>query len=169
MTSAFSRILVPIDFGVESKAALIAAASLARALDASIHMLHVAADPTLTMGTPELYGLDVVRLRADVAADAQARLGELAATAADVRLTWEVQFGRPADRIAETATRMGAGLIVMGTHGRTAIGHLLIGSVADRVIRLARCPVMTVREFGAVRVAAPEPAAADREPEPQTS
>lgn len=164
MTSSFSRILVPIDFGAESKAALLAAASLARDLEASIHLLHVARDPILMVGTPELYGVDWAKLRNDLVAEAKSRLAELARTVEGVRVTHDVAVGGPADTIAQTAREMRADLIVMGTHGRGALGHLLIGSVADRVIRLAHCPVMTVREFGGVRLSKPEAAAGERQP-----
>lgn len=164
MTSDFSRILVPTDFGAESKAALAAAGSLARPLGASIHLLHVARDPIMAVSTPELYGIDWARLREDIVAEAKIGLAALAETVKDVRVTWDVAIGRPADAIAQAAADMRADLIVMGTHGRGVMGHLLIGSVADRVIRLAHCPVMTVREFGAVRLAVPEGAAGEHRP-----
>ena len=169
MTSAFSRILVPTDFGAESKAALAAASSLARALGASIHLLHVARDPIIAVGTPELYGIDWAKLRDDIVAEANNQLAVLAETVPDVQITRDVLIGRPADMIAQAAADTRADLIVMGTHGRGVMGHLLIGSVADRVIRLARCPVMTVREFGAVRVSAPEAAAKEQHPQAQAS
>ena len=169
MMSSFTRILVPTDFGVEAGAALAAAASLARALGASIHLLHVAPDPVYAFSSPEVYGIDWVRLRDDIVADAKARLAALARTVPDVRTTSDVVVGRPAETIARTAEEISAGLIAMGTHGRGVLGQLLIGSVADRVIRLARCPVMTVREFGAVRLSVPEEASGEREPATQGS
>lgn len=164
MTPDFSRILVPTDFGAESKAALAAAASLARALGASIHLLHVARDPILAVSTPEIYGIDWATLRNDIVAEAKTRLAVLADTAKDVRLSWDVTMGRPADMIAKVAEDLGTDLIVMGTHGRGLLGQLVIGSVADRVIRLAPCPVMTVREFGAVRLSAPGATAEEYKP-----
>lgn len=163
MTSPFSRIVVPTDFGAEADTAFAAAVSLARSLDASIHLLHVAPEPIFAVGSPEAYGIDWAKLRADIIADARDRLRALAHTAPDVRVTVEVLTGRTADAIARRSEEIGARLIVMGTHGRGAVGQLLLGSVADRVIRLARCPVMTVREFGAVRLATPAAVAQDRE------
>lgn len=61
--------------------------------------------------------------------------------------TWEVQVatGHPADAIVRVAEEAGADLIVMGTHGRTGLQHVLLGSVAEKVVRLAPCPVLTVR------------------------
>jgi nucleotide-binding universal stress UspA family protein len=160
MNTDFTRILVPVDFGAESAAAFSAATSLARSVHAAIHLLHVATEPILPAATTELYGIDIVRLRQELIDEANAGLAAMAATATGIDVTWEVQFGRPADRIARAASEIGAGLIVMGTHGRGIVGHLFIGSVAERVIRLARCPVMTVREFGAVRLTAPDAQAA---------
>jgi nucleotide-binding universal stress UspA family protein len=60
--------------------------------------------------------------------------------------TAHVQFGTPARVIADTAENRGTDLIVMGTHGRGAIAHLLVGSVAERVVRIAPCAVLTVRD-----------------------
>ena len=169
MTPAFSRILVPVDFGAESRAAFAAAASLARGLGASIHLLHVVKDPVLTVSTPELYGIDWAQLRDDLVAEASVRLATLAGTVTDVPITTEALVGRAADTIAKAAADGGADLIVMGTHGRGVVGHLFLGSVADRVIRLAHCPVMTVRDFGAVRLSATEAGAASHEPAAQAS
>jgi nucleotide-binding universal stress UspA family protein len=156
MASAFSRILVPTDFGAESNAALTAAASLARALGASIHLLHVVEEPTLAIGTPDMYGIEAAKLQYDTVLEARSRLAELSSRLVDLHVTSDVWTGRPAVAIARAAADMGAHLIVMGSHGRSAVGRLLIGSVADRVIRLAGCPVMAVREFGPVCVAAGE-------------
>jgi nucleotide-binding universal stress UspA family protein len=57
-----------------------------------------------------------------------------------------VAFGSPARTIVEYADANGFDLIVMGTHGRGGVAHLLLGSVAERVVRTARCPVLTVRD-----------------------
>ena len=63
-----------------------------------------------------------------------------------VATTAEVRWGRPSDTIVDTATRMKASLIVLGTHGRSALEKLLLGSTAERVLRLSPVPVLTVRE-----------------------
>ena len=62
--------------------------------------------------------------------------------------TWDVEVavGHPADTIVRVAQERGADLIVMGTHGRTGLQHVLLGSVAEKVVRLAPCPVLTVRD-----------------------
>ena len=63
-----------------------------------------------------------------------------------VPATIEVAVGRPARVIIETATNRGTDLIVMGTHGRSGVAHLVLGSVAERVVRTAPCAVLTVRD-----------------------
>ena len=65
---------------------------------------------------------------------------------ADVTITTEVLFGNPAKSIVEAAQVHQADLIVMGTHGHGAVMHVLLGNVAERVVRMAPCPVLTVRE-----------------------
>lgn len=148
MMPAFSRILVPTDFSADSNTALVAAASLARRLGASIHLLHVVLD-----------AVGAVNRRERIEAEARTRLGVLAGTISDVPVCWDVLIGQPADVIARMASDMRADLIIMGTHGRCVVGNVM-GSVAARVIRRAHCPVMTVRESGAVRLSAPPPVGA---------
>lgn len=152
MTPPFTTILMATDFGPESSVALRSCASLARQLGASIHLLHVAKDPMLAVNTPELYGIDWDKLRNDIVKHAGDTVAALTASFPDVLMTTEVVIGSPAETIAQRAADLSADLIVMGTHGRGALGHLFIGSVAERVIRLAPCPVMTVRTSGATHL-----------------
>jgi nucleotide-binding universal stress UspA family protein len=151
MTRAFNKILMATDFGPESDVALRSCASLARQLGASIHLLHVVRDPMLTVNTPELYGIDWDGLRDNIVQHSRESLAA-AASFHDLSITTEVVVGSPADTIAKRAANIGADIIVMGTHGRGGLGHIFIGSVAERVIRLASCPVMTVRASGATRM-----------------
>ena len=65
---------------------------------------------------------------------------------AGVRLTTEVRIGNPTDEINAAAIDYGSDLIVMSTHGRTGLPHLLLGSIAERVLRTAPCPVLAVRQ-----------------------
>lgn len=74
----------------------------------------------------------------------EARAGQLRRTGAKV--SWRVAVGVPFEEIGKAAREEQADLIVMGTHGRTGLGRLLLGSVAERVIRTAPCPVLTVRQ-----------------------
>ena len=164
MTPAFTTILMATDFGPESHVALRSCAALARRLDASIHLLHVAKDPMASLSAPELYGIDWSLLRDDIVKHARESLAALAASLPDVLITTEVAVGSAAETITQRAAVLGADLIVVGTHGRGGVSHLLIGSVAERVIRLAACPVMTVRASGATCVNAGGAGAATHEP-----
>ena len=87
-------------------------------------------------------------VRRDLDEEALTRLHDLVPDA--FRATWQVEVatGHPADTIVRIAQARGADLIVMGTHGRTGLQHVLLGSVAERVVRLASCPVLTVRLTG---------------------
>ena len=163
MAPTFTRILVPIDFGAASMAAYRTAVSLARSVRGSIHLLHVAKDPFVAVSTPELYGIDWTAVQEGIARETKARLTALAETAVGITVTSEVVTGRAANAIIQVAEETSADLIVMGTHGRGGLGHLLLGSVAERVIRLATCPVMTVRDSGAVHIRPGEAAAAASE------
>jgi nucleotide-binding universal stress UspA family protein len=84
-------------------------------------------------------------VRRDSSEAALARLRDLVPDA--YRETWDVEIavGRPADTIVRLAREYHADLIVMGTHGRTGLEHMVMGSVAEKVVRLAPCPVLTVK------------------------
>lgn len=159
----FTRILVPTDFSAHSDAALEYARALAARFGASMHLLHVIGDPlvpTVIGAVPEMYfGPEAPATRMVLLEEARARLARRL-THADRQshhATSEVLFGSPAYTIAEYADVNGYDLIVMGTHGRTGLAHVLMGSVAEKVVRTASCPVLTVR--GAVE---PRLAGADR-------
>jgi nucleotide-binding universal stress UspA family protein len=144
----FNRILVPTDFSPPSDAALEYARAVAARFGASLHLLHVVGDPFRAAYATEVYVKEVEGLRDDLLADGVARLRdrlqssdmqELGATTAAV-------IGTPAGSIVEYAGGHDIDLIIMGTHGRGGMSHLLMGSVAERVVRTAPCPVLTVRE-----------------------
>jgi nucleotide-binding universal stress UspA family protein len=142
-----ARILVPTDFSPASDLALQYAIDLADRLRCRIDLLHVVDDVTI----PTLYpgsDVEVPALREQVMSEASAQLTKVLdrCVAAGVMTTAHVQFGTPARVIADTAENRGTDLIVMGTHGRGAIAHLLVGSVAERVVRIAPCAVLTVRD-----------------------
>jgi universal stress protein A len=148
MVPVFKVILVPTDFSPASAKALEYAQLLGARFNGSLNLLHVVEDPVATVG-PEAYVVDLPALREQIVHDAERRLAEVAAPLSGVTVTTEVLVGSPARAIAKVAADRGAGLIVMGTHGRGGLAHLLLGSVAERVIRTAHCPVLTVREHSA--------------------
>lgn len=142
----FKKILVPIDFSAQSKASLKMAAELARRDEAALTLAHIF--QPISYGLPEGYVLYSASQLADVDTAFQAQLAALkkdaeayGAPSVDTTLLQ----GMPALEIVALAKTGGFDLIVMGTHGRTGIPHVLIGSVAERVLRHAPCPVLTLR------------------------
>jgi nucleotide-binding universal stress UspA family protein len=146
----FTRILVPIDFSAPSDAALEYARTVAKHFGASFHLLHVAEDPYRAVYSPEVYVPEVYGLREAILSDAMDRLNDRL-TPRDVsqlHATTDAVVGTPAWSIVEYAGGRDIDLIVMGTHGRGGMSHLRMGSVAERVVRTAPCPVLTVRQPG---------------------
>jgi nucleotide-binding universal stress UspA family protein len=137
-------ILVPTDFSECSDAAVKYGAALAKAFGATLHLLNVVQDPyTLPWGA-DGFAAPIGDMLADWEAQAKSRLAEsVPAMATNAVVTTRV--GSPYAEIVRYAGQNHIDLIVLGTHGRGAIGHLLLGSVAERVVRTAPCPVLTVR------------------------
>lgn len=148
MTTTFARILVPTEFSSHSETALGYATALAKQSGGSVELLHVLEDPFMP-GTwsAEVYLPDVPTLRDQLAADADVRLEPYRERfrKEGVPIVTTIRSGRAADLILDYAKAAKADLIVMGTHGRSGLSHLFMGSVAERVIRTAICPVLTVR------------------------
>jgi nucleotide-binding universal stress UspA family protein len=148
MPVTLERILVPVDFSDCSLDALEYATVVAQQAKASLMLLHVL--------EPVSYGLDFtlshVRTREQVRESWTKRLEELASSHQHPHVLVESRLrgGLPADSILDSAQTLPCDLIVMGTHGRRGISHTLSGSVAEAVLRKARCPVLTVRnpKFG---------------------
>ena len=146
----FTRILVPTDFSAPSDAALEYAKVLAGQFGASLHLLHVVGElfATPPVGS-EVYIAESPDAVTRVFEHAKARLSHrvTANERTRYRARTEIVTGPAARSIVNYARERGMDLIVMGTHGRNGLEHLLMGSVADRVVRQAPCPVMTVRYF----------------------
>ncbi|MEO8875110.1 MAG: universal stress protein [Polyangiaceae bacterium] len=138
------KILVPIDFSPGSSLIVDHAIALAKSLNASVTLLTIfeAANPMSGIVPGSDDGNDNLTARGN----AERRLqGMIAAAAApDVRVETDVQEGSPVDTIVRRASAEKYDLIVMGTHGRSGIAHMLMGSVAEAVLRRAPCPVMTL-------------------------
>jgi len=139
MRTVITRILVPTDFSRPSEQALAYARSLAQRFGASLHLLHVVNRPLLAEGLEAEAFIDE---SSDMVEVAQQRLRKQAPDAASAN----VVFGYAAKSIVQHASQLGVDLIVMGSHGRTGIAHILLGSVAEAVVRTAPCPVLTVRD-----------------------
>jgi nucleotide-binding universal stress UspA family protein len=141
----FARILAPVDFSKQGEAALALAIELAREHGGEVHLLHAYDIPAgVAMG----YGGAIPQSVWDgIEAGARASLDKLAEPlkSAGVRFKTHLSIGPGTDAILETAKAEKVDVIVMGTHGRRGFHHLLLGSVAERTLRLATCPVLTIR------------------------
>jgi universal stress protein A len=155
----FTRILVPTDFSEPSDAALEYARGMAARFGATLNLLHVLEAPFVTgpLGS-EAFTPEVPAVQAELFEQARTRLRHrVLPDAAGYLTTTEIVAGTSARSILDYARERGVDLIVMGTHGRTGMAHLLMGSVAEKVVRGAHCPVMTVRA-AASEVPVTEPA-----------
>ena len=147
-------ILVPTDFSAPADAAWRYARGLADRFGSRLHLLHVIAPHPFPY---DPWGTDNITLRvADLLSETRASV--LRALAARVpkgrkgrRVTTEAVVGAPVDRILRAVRSTKADLVVMGTHGRGLVGHVLLGSVAERVVRQSPVPVVTLHRGPAKR------------------
>lgn len=142
------RILVPVDFSKPSLRALDYAVDYARLLRAELLLLHVVEPVYYTVPGPMFGGGENPRiLLSDLERTAAEQMSELAARlrARRVAVRPLIGIGAPHQVIAETATARSADLIIMSTHGRTGFSRIMMGSVAERVVRIAPCPVLSIR------------------------
>jgi nucleotide-binding universal stress UspA family protein len=145
---ALKRILVPTDFGEAADAALNYARALARNFGASIDVLHVAEDASARMFAGEVYIAVPPTLQEDIERQARMELDKRVIDNDQAPVPMRpvvVASNAPALTIVNYAKETRADLIIMGTHGRGPMAHLFMGSVAERVVRLASCPVLVVR------------------------
>lgn len=146
MTPDIKRILVPIDFSGNAALALDYAHGLALKFDAAIHLVHVCEVPSMMTASMDAYAIAYTDWSQRLGEEAERQLNKIKDGISDVKVTTEVLFGGPAMAIVDDAETNQADLIVMGTHGHGAMMHVLMGNVAERVVRTASCPVLTVRE-----------------------
>jgi nucleotide-binding universal stress UspA family protein len=134
----FSKILCPVDFDQNSLAAVSVAAELARKDNATLYLLHVVNLPL----TPEAAQAPGVAETA-----AETKLERIGHQKLKVETSYEilVMRGHPAIEALQMAARLGIDLIVMAMHGRKGHRRLVLGTVAERVVREAQCPVITVK------------------------
>lgn len=135
-------VLTAADFSASSEDAFRVARALARDYGARLVVLHVATPPPLV--TPGELQLALERPHG-YRAELEKRLRLVYAADSPAGVAYEVELGEPALEILKAARELGCDLIVMGTHGRTGVGRLLMGSVAEQVVRQATCPVLTVK------------------------
>ncbi len=140
-------ILVPTDFSDYAEYAYKWALGLAAVCKAKVILFH--ASPTMShLAFPEsVYYPDLARMEGEMIADAEKRMAEFAAKkgTSAVPVETRVSVGEAMWEICHMAEREHADLIIMGSHGRTGLSHVVLGSVAERVVRHASCPVLVAR------------------------
>lgn len=141
------HILVPVDFSEPSEQALDSAIELAGKLKARLTLLHIVQPPVLGTGPDVGLGAAYADLTAQMEADAgralEASLQRVRQAGVVCKST--LIHGLPFQAIVDCARVQQADLIVMGTHGHTGLQHILLGSVAEKAVRLAPCPVLVTR------------------------
>ena len=138
---AQKTILFPTDFSTASDAALVHAEALARQMNARLLIVHVE-EPPLAYGGGELYyGLPEPNSERILK-----MLEDVKPSDPSVHFTHRLTMGDPASEVVRMATDENAEMIILGTHGRTGMTRLLMGSVAEAIVRRAPCPVLVYRE-----------------------
>jgi nucleotide-binding universal stress UspA family protein len=136
---AIKRILVPTDFSETSDAALKYGIELARTFGARLYLLHVPGETGVNFEAdfPMVEFENATRERLDTLVSPRDMI--------KLRPEYALRLGTPSDEIVRYADSRDIDLIVMGTHGRSGVAHMVMGSVAEKVVRAAPCPVLTVR------------------------
>jgi nucleotide-binding universal stress UspA family protein len=146
MTMEIRHILAPTDFSELSQQGLKSALELAQVFGAKLSLLHVVEPPPYPIEgiVPSQLGANLLD---DLERQASNELAQmlLETQASKVDVTRRVVVGIPYRKIVEVAEEEKVDLIVMTTHGRTGLSHLVMGSVAERIVRTAPCPVLTIR------------------------
>ena len=141
------KILLPTDFSESSLTATHYALELARRFAAELHVFHAIEDPVVYLPMFESFPLPSME---DFETYAKTRLENwiFSEDKGDCDVHYSFKHGKPFVEIVRYAKEQDIDLIVLGTHGRSTAAHLLLGSVADKVVRKATCPVLTVRPAG---------------------
>ena len=138
-------ILVPTDFSECSNAAVKYGFALAENFGASVHLLNAVQDPYLLPWAAESFTVPIPEILEEWEREAKRRLTGCVPGGTVVKTVAATRVGSPNREIARYAAENQIDLIVIGTHGRGALGHVLLGSVAERVVRTAPGAVLTVR------------------------
>ena len=141
-------VLVPTDFSDASESALRYGKAMAEKFGAALHVVHVMEDLLAHAWAAEVYVSSMPQLRDEIEKESRLRLGALLTDGERKAFRAETALlaGNPFLEIVRYAKAQNIDLIVMGTHGRGPIAHMLLGSVAEKVVRKSPCPVLTVRE-----------------------
>jgi universal stress protein A len=152
MVQLFRKVMCPVDFSEHSLAALDMAVKVAQQNNAALYLLNVVPSPAGAAGFQPVQ----MESYPYVERERKEQLAKLARERVPGAISCEklVTSGDPADQVLKTARGLDIDLIVMGTHGRVGLSHLVLGSVAERVVRESRIPVMTAHSAASVRKAA---------------
>ena len=137
-------LLCPVDFSDMSKAVLDYAVFMAQSHQAELKLVHVV-DQLHGFDSYKILHMTAIEITHEMERQAKSQLKELVASL-PIPAKFEVRFGRAADEIVLQAKEDKVDLLVMGSHGRSGLSHLLVGSVAESVVRHAPCPVLVVRK-----------------------
>ncbi|KZW97674.1 universal stress protein [Aeromonas veronii] len=141
---SIKTLLCPVDFSQMSRAVLDYAVFMAQSHQAQLKLIHVV-DQLHGFDSYKILHMTAIEITHEMERQARTQLKELVATL-PIPATFDIRFGRAADEIVIQAKEDEVEMIVMGSHGRSGISHLLVGSVAESVVRHAPCPVLVVRQ-----------------------
>lgn len=145
------RILVPTDFSDFSKPAMQHGCAMAARFNAELHLLHVVPDPAMLVPEAAAFSIETMQAQSEsLVKDAEAMLQNLPPDGWENEKAFvrKVCVGAAFMEIINYAREASIDLIVIGTHGRSGLMHILMGSVAERIVRKAPCPVLTVKPEG---------------------
>lgn len=146
-----NRVLIPTDFSNFSSPAMQYGLAIAARFDAEVHLLHVVPDPAMLVPEAAAFSVESMQAQSDqLKEEAMKALGKLPQDGwSDSKpIVREVRIGAAFIEIIEYAREKDIDLIVIGTHGRSGLMHVLMGSVAERIVRKSPCPVLTVKPEG---------------------
>jgi nucleotide-binding universal stress UspA family protein len=146
-----NRILAPTDFSAHAEAAVRFACELAERLGSKLHLLHVLSEIVPTGPDPLLMPVMPPQFYKDSEDRANETLAHLLKPSWNqpCAVTTAIRWGSPVESIVSYAIDESIDMIVIATHGRTGLSHVFLGSVAERIVREAPCPVLTLRDRGA--------------------
>lgn len=146
-----NKVLVPTDFSDFSKPAITYGCAIAEKFGAELHLLNVVPDQAMLVPEVAAFSPESMMAQSEsLVREARRQLAELPASGWQTGkpVIREVRTGPAAMEIIDYATKENIDMVVIGTHGRSGLMHILMGSIAERVVRLSPCPVLTVKPQG---------------------
>ncbi len=144
LATAAKNILFATDFSATSEAALPYATSICRHFGSTLHAVHVLSDANILMMTGGVDYVGIGTIYEEAHTEAKEKLDQIVARSEDIPSHIYIRHGQVWANLAGIVEENNVGMIVVGTHGRTGLGKLLLGSVAEDILRHAPCPVLTV-------------------------